>query len=274
MSVKHYLRGEEGTYYEDLWPLVKFLPAYALPPGLPSLLPDIEEEIDSDPVTFSLQQPILSASAPHLPLPNVTGVKKRPSNITIASPISPQQNARTRRASLAPGSASRPLNSVFPEDPPLLPSRLPPKFSYFDVFPLSLLVKFLTKRGKEIKGRKAARVRARRGRGKRGSIVSYNVPLEITLYIVSGTVSIGPSKNWINFSKSSYIAALQRRKSIDVPTTSTSFFPTPLRRGGIDVFFLTSHYSIPLDLLTTSLNGLVDALTGLERILTTPIPFS
>ncbi|TRM58542.1 Bestrophin, RFP-TM, chloride channel-domain-containing protein [Schizophyllum amplum] len=46
---------------------------------------------------------------------------------------------------------------------------------------------------------------------------------------------------------SSYISALQIRKAIDVPTINT---------------------------MIAALNQLVDALTGLERILTTPIPFS
>ena len=36
VAVKHYLRGEEGVYYVDLYHLVKFLPSYALPAGLPS----------------------------------------------------------------------------------------------------------------------------------------------------------------------------------------------------------------------------------------------
>jgi len=46
---------------------------------------------------------------------------------------------------------------------------------------------------------------------------------------------------------SAYIAALQQRKQCDVPT---------------------------INMLLNSLNALVDSLTGLERILTTPIPFS
>jgi hypothetical protein len=36
VAVKHYLRGEEGIYYEDLYHLVKHLPPYALPAGIPS----------------------------------------------------------------------------------------------------------------------------------------------------------------------------------------------------------------------------------------------
>jgi putative membrane protein len=111
--------------------------------------------------------------------------------------------------------------------PPLLPARNPPKTSIFDIWPFSTLVKTLTKRGHAVSGKKAARERAKQGRGKQGDIVSHNIPLEITLYL------------------SSYIAALQKRKVIDVATTN---------------------------MLVNSLNGLVDSLTGLERILTTPIP--
>jgi len=86
------------------------------------------------------------------------------------------------------------------------------------------MVKFLTKRGRKIKGKKAANLRA-----KLHNHSTQNLPLEISLYI------------------SSYIAALQNRKAIDAATTSN---------------------------LIAALNQLVDALTGLERILTTPIPYS
>lgn len=57
---------------------------------------------------------------------------------------------------------------------------MPPKYSVFDVFPISLLVRFMTKRGKVISGKKAAKLRAKRGEGN----VEGNVPLEITLYLV------------------------------------------------------------------------------------------
>jgi len=112
------------------------------------------------------------------------------------------------------------------DDSFLLPARNPPQFAIFDVFPFSLLVRQLTKSGKDIGGKKAARVRATM----RGEHVdSHNIPLEISLYL------------------SSYISALQTRKAID-PGTNTA--------------------------LLNSLLSLTDSLTGLERILTTPIPFS
>lgn len=63
--------------------------------------------------------------------------------------------------------------------------------------------------------------------------------------------------------QSSYIAALQSVKAIDVPTTSK---PHP--------FFFVSILTTIEDALLGALNQLVESLVGLERILTTPIPFS
>lgn len=63
----------------------------------------------------------------------------------------------------------------------LLPAHMPPKYHIFDLFPFSLLIRYLTNRGKEIKGKKAARLRAKM----RQKTVSHNLPLEISLYLVS-----------------------------------------------------------------------------------------
>jgi len=103
----------------------------------------------------------------------------------------------------------------------LLPAFLPPKYHLLDLFPFSLIMQCL-KRGSGTKGRKGLRPKLE-------SSVSHNIPLEISLYL------------------SSYVATLQNRKILDVPTANT---------------------------LLQALNQLVDSLTGLERILTTPIPFS
>jgi len=71
----------------------------------------------------------------------------------------------------------------------LLPAYMPPKYHFYDLFPFSLLVRWLTARGRDVKGRKAARLRARmlksarRGHGAGGG----NLPLEMSLYIVSLT---------------------------------------------------------------------------------------
>ena len=73
------------------------------------------------------------------------------------------------------------IQHEYPGHPALQAAWLPPSYSVFDVFPFSLLVRHLTKRGKEVTGKKAAKLRARRG----GGNIEGNVPLEITLYLVS-----------------------------------------------------------------------------------------
>jgi predicted membrane chloride channel (bestrophin family) len=194
VSVKHYLRGEEGIFYEDLYHLVKFLPPYALPAGLPSTV-DVSGMPRSRSSDGTSDDPKMSTEG-QLPLP------------VTAEPRSPTSgSARVRLG----------------DDSFLLPARIPPEFAIFDVFPFSLLVRQLTKRGKDIKGKKAAKLKARE------NIVSHNIPLEISLYL------------------SSYVSALQARKATDAATTSA---------------------------LLNALLSLNDSLTGLERILTTPIPFS
>ncbi|KAJ7035219.1 UPF0187-domain-containing protein [Mycena alexandri] len=310
VAVKHYLRGEDGIYYQDLYYLVKFLPAYALPAGIPSNAdftngadatgtgrsPTFSDashgfrpSLPNQPGSFLYQRsPPSSMSAPHLPLPvtasspakegrdrrtsfaaKIPGIPERaekereareggrptPPPLTISPPTRlnsptdeknpilplsppPLLGARKVSSDLRSSKSIRSIRSPHPGEPQkiilaradeafLLPGSLPPKYHLFDLFPFSLLVRCLTKRGREVKGKKAARVRAKLSAGSGGG--SHNLPLEVSLYL------------------SSYIAALQHRKQTDVPTTNT---------------------------LLASLNNLVDALTGLERILTTPIPFS
>lgn len=278
VAVKHYLRGEEGIYYVDLYHLVKYLPSYALPAGLPSQT-DLHSpasptrsnnpafssstEIQRRPSkssftsrtslsiahhngrgrkasdagrpgpgldTILASQP---ASMPHLPLPATSpGIQTRPDNITLPAPTEKElmrenendktpmrQKAADLGLSITSPTTNAPRKSFGGKsslandaniEEYLLPSRLPPKYSYFDLFPLSLLVRCLTKRGKEVKGKKGARLRAKL-RSK--AVQTHNLPLEISLYL------------------SSYVAALQQRKAIDPPTTSmlSSSSKRPLR---------------------------------------------
>ncbi|KAJ7649232.1 Bestrophin, RFP-TM, chloride channel-domain-containing protein [Mycena rosella] len=276
VAVKHYLRGEDGIYYQDLYYLVKFLPAYALPTGIPSnvdltngegggLSPMRISDASGNRPPLGNQRSFLyqrappsmtSMSAPHLPLPVTTPPsaqrdrrtsfkfqdipeRPQPPPLTISPPT--RVNSPTEKAGLKTSRSLHSIRSPVPGEPQkiilarsdeayLLPGSMPPKYHLFDLFPFSLLVRCLTKRGREVKGKKAARMRAKMLMEKNGQGVgSHNLPLEISLYL------------------SSWIAAMQHRKQADVPTTNT---------------------------LLASLNQLVDALTGLERILTTPIPFS
>ncbi|CCM03451.1 uncharacterized protein FIBRA_05584 [Fibroporia radiculosa] len=231
VAVKHYLRGEEGVYYVDLYHLVKFLPSYALPPGIPSAL-DVSDILSMQPGS----QDGNDATNGH-----ERKVSDARSLQSITSPTSPKSPSFARSVQLpvpatSPGRRTTFANrlpkpsveyekddreeksstNVLVDEGFLLPARNPPQYHLLDLFPFSLVVKLLTKRGKDVKGKTAARIRAKL----RSKTVSHNLPLEISFYLVNKT-------NYV------VIAAL-----------------------------------------INSLGLLVDALTGLERILTTPIPFS
>lgn len=264
VAVKHYLRGEETIYYEDLYHLVKFLPVYILPAGRPSLslqeygvedrlagaastegpaarksTPDTHldsESYDRDTtLTTARSHSNRYPPAPALKTtsPTPVGTLSRNMSIDIEKANNSQNPdllspSRSDAPQQSPKVGQRPSRNLHRRNTStgttaLLPARDPPKYALFDVFPFSLFVKVLVKKGKEVKGKKGAKLRARAGN------VSHNIPLEITFYL------------------SSYISELQRRKILDVPTLTT---------------------------LINSLNILIDSLTGLERILTTPIPFS
>lgn len=234
MAVKHYLRGEEGPYYADLYPLIKFLPSYNLPTSITQAVvggdteaENIKSEVDAQeaqPTGYgtAMKSPTqvnfgesdmthrnnsartsdaatLSATAEDsatLPLPATSPSQnggKKPNFI----PIPPNDMAsRQRRPSAArspdratpgqyPPISARTERSAFSLSDPnsLLPARLPPKRSAFDVFPLSLFGKILVKGGIiHVSGRKAAKLRAKLGGRGEGN---KNLPLEISFYLVS-----------------------------------------------------------------------------------------
>lgn len=217
----------------DLYYLVKYLPAYALPTGLPSnsdlTQPEnfdiFSSKLSSRPSPFAngshqprdsassargssfLYQRTPSASAPHLPLP-ATAIA--PKKTVFLEPTSPRRTAVHRTISGEREKVILPrADEIF-----LLPAHIPPEYHFLDLFPFSLVVKMLTKRGKDIKGKKAAKLRAKM----RTKAISHNLPLEISLYLV-GTVSCVRELTEPH-SQSSYIASLQHRKLLDVPTTS------------------------------------------------------
>ncbi|EIN06573.1 UPF0187-domain-containing protein [Punctularia strigosozonata HHB-11173 SS5] len=234
VAVKHYLRGEEGIHYVDLYPLVKYLPGYGLPPGMPSM-----DKVNDEDVISSLQEKTafdeatMTENASHLKTGLKIIISPPPSTLAVPSTIRPSGtrsgNLSVAASPLSPKSfrSARvpPSVSTFASENILLPARMPPRYALLDFFPFSLLLKPLDHQGKELRGKKAARLRAKRV----GREHSQNIPLEISLYL------------------GSYIATLQQRKVMETPTCN---------------------------LLLNCLTQLVDALTGLERILTTPIPFS
>ncbi|KDN46881.1 hypothetical protein RSAG8_03958, partial [Rhizoctonia solani AG-8 WAC10335] len=189
VAVKHYLRGEEGIYYEDLYHLVKFLPAYSLPAGMPNqrVKSRTSAEITESAIDDSHGRGSWSGStSTHLPTSNkeVRNSFQLPGATDPSSPTSPGfgRGSTVRRSGTTYRRARGPHGDV-----DLAPASNPPKWGAFDVWPLSLLVKVLTKKGKNVSGKKAAKERAKH------HVISHNIPLDITLYL------------------SSYISALQQR---------------------------------------------------------------
>jgi ion channel-forming bestrophin family protein len=193
VAVKHYLRGEDGIYYEDLYHLVKFLPSYALPAGLPSV-GDLSDVRAFRTKSLSQRQPP-SPSSPRQRVPSTSNdnpsvIPSHVQNLStsrlpppVSSPISATYSIRSVAEVSEPKTSHEQdndpeKNTIRNGDEPFLsPSRMPPKYSLFDFFPFSLLVHALTKKGKNIKGKKAARARAKLN-------ISHNLPLEISLYLV------------------------------------------------------------------------------------------
>ncbi|KAJ3712955.1 Bestrophin, RFP-TM, chloride channel-domain-containing protein [Lentinula raphanica] len=221
VAVKHYLRGEDGIYYEDLYYLVKFLPAYALPTGLPSNTDLINEPTPSE-------MPSPPGSPRSTSFRRTSGTVRRPSDASRNHTFLTQRATAEKIVFDAKSSMSEdPAERVIlqrTDEGFLFPAKMPPKYHIFDLFPFSLLARVLTKRGKELKGKKAAKLRAKM----RNKSASHNLPLEISLYLCA-------------FS---------------------------------DLFLCQACSYYSKDTMIAALNQLVDSLTGLERILTTPIPFS
>jgi putative membrane protein len=143
--VKHFLRGEQGVYYEDLYPLISFLPKYANDSDGPGaeLLPLWHEE------------PELSHK-PDMP----------PTELARDSQSTNDRDAEKGIAVAHPGA-----------DRPLKPARMPPTPSFLDYIPLLRLFRWI---GRKVTGspRKA------HGRKKAyHDYVESQVPLEIILVL-------------------------------------------------------------------------------------------
>ncbi|KAF8601085.1 UPF0187-domain-containing protein [Ceratobasidium sp. AG-I] len=205
VAVKHYLRGEEGIYYEDLYHLVKFLPRYSreaktLPMAAKMCTSRETTEVagissTTDTPSRGLWGGLESAHFAPSNHNEPASFQLPPFTDEVSSgPASPI----LRRGSTAHRSETQYRRATGPHgEAELAPSSNPPKRSAFNAWPLSMLFTMFNKKGKNVDGKIATRERAK------PTVVSQNIPLQITLYM------------------SSYISALQQRKVLDVPTTET-----------------------------------------------------
>lgn len=214
VALKHYLRGEEGMYYQDLYHLVKFFPAYSLPAGMPSQR--LKSRIPAEEMEATMGGGSWSGStSTGLPTSNSDG--RAPFHLPT---VSEERTTGPKRPGFHRGSTIRRPGTHYRRatgphgDVDLAPASNPPNWGAFDLWPLSLLVKIFTKKRKPIGGKKAAKERAK------DMSISHNIPLGITLYMVC-------ARNLqcflcFNFVQSSYIASLQQRKVVEAPTISRS----------------------------------------------------
>ena len=141
------------------------------------------------------------------------------------------------------------------EESLLQPGYLPPTYPLLDLFPFSIIMRCLTRHSKGRKGISARRARLQ-------STASHNIPLEISLYLVGSNFS--DVRKFFLFSR----VPISRHYKHE--NFWTFLQPVCDFKSSILIRFGDGRP----DTLLQSLNQLVDSLTGLERILTTPIPFS
>jgi putative membrane protein len=217
------LRNEAGIYFEDLYPLIAFLPRFAY-------------EADGTDANDLLPLWQMSHNKSVAPLKRVES--GTPSRATSLDDV----DKRTWSMSYRPrGYHEFDPEKVLPvmyTDHPLGPAQLPPETGFFDYFPILRPIKRIRKmfKPKQVEAHEDEtfiRSHSHNGRRylrrKRKEPIDSNVPLQIMLYI------------------SSYNAFLLKGGLIANPAGST---------------------------LTNSIAALQDAISGLDRVKTTPLPFA
>lgn len=140
VSTKHYLRNEPGILYEDLYHLVKFLPACDVPITLdsrsesPSLWGDNFRESFDDTRSIHVLRRDAASFDDTTSLLRVPGGGALPLKLHHSSPLAPRV---PRRADSNPF-ADRPAQI----EPELLPGQLPNKTRIYEYFPFNLFPAF------------------------------------------------------------------------------------------------------------------------------------
>lgn len=158
--LKHSLRGENGVFYEDLYPLICYLPRYATDA---SIKPDPEDSLP-------LWDNVTHSRAPVVPPFGVDSLKNE-----SETPNGPQ-----RRGTIFQPEQALPRVST---DVPLLPARIPPRTTFYDYLPIFLFFKPILTIFRGTRYTEDRRDGA--GRKKAARPVESNVPLEISLFLSS-----------------------------------------------------------------------------------------
>ncbi|KAG8981412.1 hypothetical protein FRB93_008695 [Tulasnella sp. JGI-2019a] len=273
MALKHYLRGEESIYFLDLYHLVKHLPVYALPAGRPINAhenTDQQPPIDEQAYRENLERIETRRSAkvtfqPRRRESTSTGHSELSNTSRTPSVQSDVQSRSRRRAPSASAAA-------FSMPPAIQEEKVSSESDLERGGPSTLPTQSQTT-GEDAAERVGQVLSATSAESKQPILRPGWNPPPYTIFDIfpfsllidqmaarghfegKRAIRLKARKGIVNhnipleisFYLSSYIAALQFRKVCDVPTTNT---------------------------LLAGLNQLADSLTGLERILTTPVPFS
>jgi len=179
VSVKHFLRGETGVYYEDLYPLICLLPRYANAVGPKTdadMLPLWAASEDEEHPLRTARPPPPSRSATTAVNSMIDEDRKSEQGSWFRSFTGRRNNSRSNtdpEKALADIQSHRPLQAA----------RNPPAPSIFDYFPFLRIFMIFTKccRRKNTKHTQ----RDSLGRKIKPSFTESNVPLEITIYLSS-----------------------------------------------------------------------------------------
>jgi ion channel-forming bestrophin family protein len=154
VSMKHFLRAEPGIYYEDLYPLVCFLPRYITGPSQPND-PRARTSVHEGPGRLPDDElPLWYRSIP-------PKVHRKP----------------TRQKTFDPEK----VLPTIPSEVPLGPARNPPKLTFWVYFPFLIPFRWLAKVVSQRFRRKLAdEATTVLGTARKPAHVESNVPLEIT----------------------------------------------------------------------------------------------
>lgn len=177
VSVKHFLRDEQGVFYKDLYPLICFLPRYANPNIPHEKLPlwHTHDGFEEPPAKLATEERSETPAG-------TPGVEEKSDGKSMQSWPKMSRGRRSRRSSFDP---ERALPRVESEQP-LKPARNPPKTKVSDFIPLFRF--FVWMRRKLLRrSRTEQETENRRKRlRKRGHGIDYvesNVPFEILLVL-------------------------------------------------------------------------------------------
>ena len=190
-SIQHLLRGEEGVYYEDLYPLLSFLPRYANEPTGANI-----DEVE--------KLPLWHISEAHIDTTEPRQRNVRAEDTTQGNDINEKTLANKSAANVQVGSdsgsiATVPLRSSHYSLParsktfdpaaalpriesrhPLMPARNPPVLTMYDHFPILKLFRWI---GRVFTRRQTEESAVRKKKKPYSNMVEGLIPLEITLVL-------------------------------------------------------------------------------------------